>query len=330
MNPTVETKALAAEIKAVESDNPSGEFEAILSTTAQDRDGESIAAGAFDPLPKSIPIYYQHDWKEKALPIGRGEPFYEGDLLKIRGAFGSSVKAQEVRVAVNEGLVDSMSVGWVNGKKRGKSITSGDLFESSFTAVPVNPTAAVLASKSVEVKAGARNSATDADRLQQIHDLATQNGASCDEYAKSLRSGVKAIDGSYEDLQEDLLEAIVEASTAQLAALYPNADPGDYSWRVNIVGTFPDRVIYRLDYDSDDAWQATYTVDADGEEITLGTPEAVTVEQVVKPSSEAAPPAPAAVAPTAKAVGAAAEDPVDDAEDIAAMRATYELLASTT
>lgn len=37
-----------------------------------------------------------------------------------------------------------------------------------------------------EMKIGARNSAGDANRLQQIHDLAVENGAMCGDYAKAI------------------------------------------------------------------------------------------------------------------------------------------------
>ena len=36
------------------------------------------------------------------------------------------------------------------------------------------------------MKIGARNSASDAQRLQEIHDLAVQNGAECMGYAKAI------------------------------------------------------------------------------------------------------------------------------------------------
>ena len=151
----MEVKSLRASVKAkTDSAYPHGEFEAILSTSALDRDGEVIQPGAFDPLPASIPIYHAHDWMAKALPIGRAEPYYEGEELRATGFFASTPKAQEVRALVNEGVVTSMSVGYLTGSKkslgRGRvAITKGDLFEASFTAIPVNTTAAVLASKSV-------------------------------------------------------------------------------------------------------------------------------------------------------------------------------------
>lgn len=147
-------KYLPMTLKAVESDG-AGEFEAILSTSVEDRDGEVVAPGAFEPLPESIPVYYQHDWQQKALPIGRGTPFYDEDgNLRIKGYYGSDDRAQSVRKAVGEGLVDSMSAGYLPLQKKrvsGKAmVVKADLFEGSMTAIPVNKTALVTASKSIE------------------------------------------------------------------------------------------------------------------------------------------------------------------------------------
>jgi HK97 family phage prohead protease len=142
-----------ATVKAVGGDDGPGEFEAILSTSTLDRDGEVIAAKAFDPLPESIPIYCEHDWKSGALPVGRGVPFYDGDVVKLKGRFATSTRAQEVRALVTDGTVDSMSVGFLNGKREMKSgartVTSGELFECSLSAIPINTTAKILAAKSL-------------------------------------------------------------------------------------------------------------------------------------------------------------------------------------
>lgn len=302
MNEVPEFKSLAATIKAVETDNPNGEFEAILSTSTPDREGESIAAGAFDPLPATMPIYVQHDWMEKALPIGRGVPSYLGDVLTIKGTYASSARAQEVRALVGEGVIDSMSVGFLNGKRKSiggqKTVTKGEAFEASFTGVPVNPTAAVLSSKALaSLKAGARNSKSDMAHMQAAHDSLVSAGVDCGGAKAIDTSDVKAIAGSYEDRQEDITEALALASAPSLAALYPNTDPGDLAWRINIVATFDDHVVYRFGWDDDDGWSATYTWD--GETVTLGTPEAVSIDQVVTPASPDAPESPASAGDSA-------------------------------
>jgi HK97 family phage prohead protease len=182
MQTTKKTFAIG-EVKAAESENPSGEFEVILSAETLDRDGEIIDAKAFEPLPESIPFHAFHDFHD---PIGRGVPFYDGDILKARGTFASTPRAQEIRTLVSEGVIGHTSVGFMAATRKGKGddatphVTSGELLEGSFVSVPSNRDAAVLAAKEFESKAGARNSAKDSERIQSIHDLAVSNGATCD------------------------------------------------------------------------------------------------------------------------------------------------------
>lgn len=172
-----------AEVKAAESENPAGEFEIIMSTDAIDRDGESIIKGAFNPLPESIPVHAFHDFHD---PVGRAFPSYDASgRLVGRGFFANTPRAQEIRQLVADGVIGHTSVGFMAASRRdGKDggapeITSAELLEVSFVSVPSNRDAAVLAVKTVDAKAGARNAAKDAERLQTAHDLLVANGATC-------------------------------------------------------------------------------------------------------------------------------------------------------
>lgn len=182
----LEKKTFAvAEVKTAESENPAGEFEIIMSTDAIDRDGESIIKGAFDPLPDSIPVHAFHDFHD---PVGRAVPTYnaQGQLVG-RGFFANTPRAQEIRQLVADGVIGHTSVGFMAASRRdGKDggapeITGAELLEVSFVSVPSNRDAAVLAVKTVSAKAGARNAAKDAERLQSAHDLLVANGAKCAE-----------------------------------------------------------------------------------------------------------------------------------------------------
>ena len=277
-------KYLPMTLKAVGDDSGTGEFEAILSTSVEDRDGETIATGAFDPLPASIPVYYQHDWQQKALPIGRGTPFYDDDgQLRIKGYYGSDDRAQSVRKAVGEGLVDSMSAGYLPLQKRRQSgkqtVVKADLFEGSMTAIPVNKTALVTASKSIEdgdVKAGARNNAQDGDRLQQIHDLSVENGASCTGM-KAIRAGaVKSIIGSVEALQDRVRDALTDTYTDRFCCLR-GVVPGDGGGTVYF-DAFSD--------DGIDSYKQTFTDDGSVATLT-GEATEVDILETVQPDADA-------------------------------------------
>lgn len=170
-----------AQVKSAESENPAGEFEIIMSTDAVDRDGESIVKGAFDPLPASIPVHAFHDFHD---PVGRAVPTYNEDgQLVGRGFFASTPRAQEIRQLVADGVIGHTSVGFMAAERKSSDgvpeIASAELLEVSFVSVPSNRDAAVLAVKNYDTKAGSRNSSKDAERLQNIHDLAVENGATC-------------------------------------------------------------------------------------------------------------------------------------------------------
>lgn len=166
------------EVKAVvDSGDPNGEFEAILSVPTVDRDGEVIDANAFAPLPDSIPIHAFHDFSS---PVAVANPYYEGDVLMARGVFDPDAAAQTIRAKVGRSI-GFMSVGFM-GTTRGDvdgvpHITKAELLEASFVSVPSNRQAAILAVKAhreaFEMKA------SKGDRLQQIHDLSVANGAEC-------------------------------------------------------------------------------------------------------------------------------------------------------
>jgi HK97 family phage prohead protease len=172
---------MLAEVKSVDSKAPTGEFEAVISAPTLDRDGEVIDTRAFDPLPASIPIHAFHDFHD---PVARAVPRYDDDgVLRARGVYASTARAQEIRTLVSEGVIGHMSVGFMGADREEKDgvphITSAELLEASFVSVPSNRQAALTLSKEWAAKAGARNSASDAERLQAIHDLATENGAKC-------------------------------------------------------------------------------------------------------------------------------------------------------
>lgn len=175
------TFALAEVKAAADDDSPTGRFEAILSAPTLDRDGEVIDTAAFAPLPGSIPVHAFHDFTD---PIGRGVPTYEDGVLMLRGVFASTPRAQEIRTLVTEGVIASMSVGFMAAQReKGEDgldhVTKGEILEGSFVSIPSNREAAVLAAKAYEEKVGARNSLDDSSRLQQIHDLSVANGAEC-------------------------------------------------------------------------------------------------------------------------------------------------------
>jgi hypothetical protein len=278
---------MLAEVKAVaNSKAPSGEFEVILSMPTLDRDGEIIDAKAFEPLPESIPFHAFHDFTD---PVGRAVPYYDGQVLKARGYYASTARAQEIRTLVAEGVIGHTSVGFMPPVREVMDgvphIVKGELLEGSFASVPSNREAAVLVGKAYEIKA------SKAERLQQIHDLSVANGATRETKAYHL-AGRKSIAGSFEDRRDQLRDV--------LRSVY------DDGWWVDILATFEDEVVFQVeDATGSTRYQATYSI-TDGA-VTLGTAEEVEITEVVAPKTvtnadpEVKAAAPAAATPPADA-----------------------------
>lgn len=237
---TIRMDALDAKVQNVESENPNGEFEAILVTTDEDRDDEAFAEKAFDPLPESIPIHKNHDLTD---PIGRGTPEWgdEPGKIIVKGYYSAKPAAQEVRQDVKDGIIDSMSVGFIKAireKVEGKTvITKASMLEGTFTAIPANVNARVLSGKSVKTE-------------------------------EPQRPEGKTLEGSYEDNARQLEEALREK--------YGSADR--YVW---VRATFDDTVVYETpDADGNyQTFQVSYTKADDG--FSFGDPAEVDITEVV-------------------------------------------------
>lgn len=164
--------AVYAEVKALETSDPNGAFEAVLSTAIVDRDGEIVEPGAFNPLPKSIPIHVNHQFMDVAKVVGRGQPYYDGDTLKVKGIFASTPDAQVVRALVAEGMVQTMSVGFHQPTRDTKDgiprVTSAELIEASFVSVPANTDALVTMAKMFDADSILPTLKAISDKLDQL------------------------------------------------------------------------------------------------------------------------------------------------------------------
>jgi len=165
-----------AEVKAVEDveGDPNGSFDVILSAPTLDRDGEVIDAKAFEPLPDHITFDIDHGMST-ATTVGSGVPSYDDEgRLRVRGTYSSIPRAQEVRTLVREGHIRTTSVAFMSAQREQKDgvthITRAELLNGAFVPIPSNRQAVVLSAKAYgeAVKAGARNSTKDAERLQSM------------------------------------------------------------------------------------------------------------------------------------------------------------------
>lgn len=216
------------DLKAVASDDPNGTFEAVLSAPTKDRDGEVIDARAFEPLPERITIDIDHGMAVESV-VGSGVPFYDGDLLKLKGSFSSVPLAQETRAKVMEGHISKMSVAFMNAQRAEDEdgithIIKAELLNAAIVAIPSNREASILVAKAL-AKSGARNSTKDGERLQTIHDLSVANGATCESKAHEA-DDTKSTETDPEDAAAPAAAppADVNVVQAQLAAARAQAE----------------------------------------------------------------------------------------------------------
>lgn len=304
--PGLVTKAVAAvEAAAATEEHPHGAFEVVLSAPTEDRDGETIAPHAFDPLPDHITFDVDHGM-DVASTVGSGRPWYDDQgQLRVSGGFASTPLAQTTRALVTEGHVKTTSVAFLRGEATkaaggGRLLTKGELLNGAFVAVPSNREALVLSAKTLGArdavrKDGRRNSSDDLEHLQTAHDEIVAAGASCssgdgsagttDDGAKSVRrrAGRKSIVGSVEATQDRVRDALADQYSG-----------GDYGW-VSLRGVLPDgagggSVVFGgyglTGLDSDAVYRQTYT--DDGAVVTLvGAAVEVDIHEVVAPDADA-------------------------------------------
>jgi hypothetical protein len=149
-----------------------GEFMAILSTGALDRDGEIVSPDSWQlPLPESVPFNINHESGVESI-IGSGKPFLDGNgRLLVKGTFASNPAAQHIRGLVREGHLGTVSVEFLRGEKN-------ILVGGAFVAIPSNPEARIISAKSfneqldVILKSASAGVDTSA-MVRAIHDAAT-------------------------------------------------------------------------------------------------------------------------------------------------------------
>jgi hypothetical protein len=212
-----------ATVSTVESENPNGEFEVILSTEAKDRDDENLWVSEWKtPLPGRIHIDGDHG-RSLDKTVGSAVPRLEGNQMVAKGTFASTPYAQMVRQLVNEGHINSLSVTYAESKNQKGEGVQRELLNAAFVAIPANPEAVVLASKSAKVD---KDGAVDAsgnppdvkhdDMVQAIHDAACHLGAQC---LNEIDADPGTADGAN--------KAVDEEETSSKSAGSPEESPDD-------------------------------------------------------------------------------------------------------
>jgi HK97 family phage prohead protease len=131
-------------------------YEFIASTSSVDRQGDSIDQNGWEleNFQKNPVILFAHNYSE--LPIAKAVEVIKGEsTLTIRIKFASeeaNPKAQQVKNLVDEGILNTTSVGFIQKERNGNIITKAELLEVSIVPVPANAEALRLAYKGLDAE----------------------------------------------------------------------------------------------------------------------------------------------------------------------------------
>ena len=175
-------KRIAATIEP--GDDP-GSFEAIISTSALDRDGDVIPVESW-VFGAHVPVNMNHS-SSVADIVGSGSPYIEGGALRLRATFANTAQAQHIRSLVVDGHLTGCSVEFMK-RPDGRN----ELVGVGLVNIPANPEARVLASKAMvdfetrldAILAGdyaTKAMGGDGAMVQAVHDASVHLGAQCAE-----------------------------------------------------------------------------------------------------------------------------------------------------
>lgn len=289
-----------------------GRFEAIVSVFGNvDLQGDRVKAGAFtkslDAWKQSgdpIPIIWSHDWADPFAHIGAADPNLAEELpqgLKLVGSLDVDKPfAAQVYDLLKSKRVREWSFAYdiIDEKRaadKANDLITLDLIEAGPTLKGANPDTVTLGVKSALAAAAAEGEkhASASSYVQSAHDALKKAGAKCatgeasgegEEGAKALKfyGDAEPVEGSYEDTQEDIEEALQEVEGANVG--------------VCIVATFDDHVVYNvvprtrdgyIDYSAEpESYSRTYTYDEATDEVTFGDRTPVEVVTTVTESTE--------------------------------------------
>lgn len=139
------TKALSLANKKEIKGN--GTFEVVATTEGVDRDGEIILVSGwdFENFMKNPIILWGHNYYEMEAIIGAvTEVVQEDSRVIVRGVFANTDEAQMARQLYDDGILKTVSVGFIPKERQGNTITKAELLEVSFVSIPANPDAMSL------------------------------------------------------------------------------------------------------------------------------------------------------------------------------------------
>lgn len=136
--------------KATSIDEAKYQATFIISDESVDRQGEIIKQDGWklDNYLQNPVVLFGHDSYD--LPVGKTVDIYtEGDKTYAVIEFAAEIydKAKTIWEMVKNGILRTVSVGFINEEYEGNELTKNELLEISIVPVPANPNAILLAAK---------------------------------------------------------------------------------------------------------------------------------------------------------------------------------------
>lgn len=139
-------------VKALEKVNikevkGNGTFEVIATTEGVDRDGEIILVDGwdFENYMKNPIILWGHNYWDMNAVIGSATEIVKEDKrIIVKGIFANTEYGQQARQLYEDGILKTVSVGFIPRERTANVITKAELLELSFVSVPSNPDATSL------------------------------------------------------------------------------------------------------------------------------------------------------------------------------------------
>lgn len=172
------------QIKAQITEKADDSFTAVASSEIEDRQGEVVAQAGWDlkNFKKNPILLYMHDHTK---PLGKATRVWMDKsgakpVLKFKGMISTATDyGKAAKQLMEEGILNSFSVGFRALELDGNVITKAELFEISLVSVPANPEARLLAAKSLQDAGFDQSiikdfSGEDNDNTEEIEELREQ------------------------------------------------------------------------------------------------------------------------------------------------------------
>lgn len=198
MNKTLFTKA---EIKE-KSDEV---FTAIASSEVEDRQGEVVKQAGWNlsNFKKNPILLWMHDHER---PLGKATRVWldksgNKPLLMFKGVISTATEyGRAAKQLIDEGVLNSFSVGFRALEMDGNEITKAELFEISLVTVPANPEARLIAAKSLK-NAGFQKNVIDDVLGQDKEETITELQNKVKELESKLVETSRLAEGAVKGLQ---------------------------------------------------------------------------------------------------------------------------------